>query len=69
MFDEYVNKNIVQSRNITIKQRLPNIFIIDSGLSASDKILLEGVQIVNDDDTIIPEMKPIEQVINSSDKK
>jgi len=63
------DKNIVQSRNITIKQRLPNIFIIDSGLSASDKILLEGVQIVNDDDTIIPEMKPIEQVINSSDKK
>jgi membrane fusion protein (multidrug efflux system) len=44
--------NKVKSRNITIKYRLSNIYVIDSGLSDGDKILLEGVQNVNDDDKI-----------------
>ena len=46
------DKNVVKSRNITIKQKLPNLYIIDSGLSTSDKILLEGVQNVKEDDKI-----------------
>jgi len=44
--------NKVKSRNINIKYRLSNIYVIDSGLSDGDKILLEGVQNVNDDDKI-----------------
>jgi len=44
--------NKVKSRSITIKNRLPNIYVIDSGLSDGDKILLEGVQNVKDDDKI-----------------
>ena len=44
--------NKVKSRSITIKNRLSNIYVIDSGLSDGDNILLEGVQNVKDDDKI-----------------
>lgn len=44
--------NLVKARCISIKQKLPNIYVIQSGLSVNDKILLEGIQNVNDDDKI-----------------
>ncbi|GAB2817317.1 efflux RND transporter periplasmic adaptor subunit [Ferruginibacter profundus] len=44
--------NVVKSRNITIKNRLSDIYVVDGGLSEGDKILLEGVQNVKDDDKI-----------------
>lgn len=44
--------NVVKSRSIEIKSRLSNIYIIGSGLSADDKILLDGVQTAKDDDKI-----------------
>lgn len=44
--------NKVKSRNIIIKNRLSNIYVVDSGLSEGDRILLEGVQNVKDDDKI-----------------
>jgi len=44
--------NVVKSRNITIKNRLNDIYVVNDGLSPSDKILLEGVQNVKDDDKI-----------------
>jgi membrane fusion protein (multidrug efflux system) len=44
--------NKVSSRNIIIKNRLPNIYVVESGLSEGDKIVLEGVQNVKDDDRI-----------------
>lgn len=47
-------KGAVHSRNIKISHRLSNLYIIGEGLAAQDKILLEGVQYVKDDDTIIP---------------
>jgi membrane fusion protein (multidrug efflux system) len=43
--------NIVKSRNIIIKNVLPDLYIVD-GLSVDDKILLEGVQNAKDDDKI-----------------
>jgi len=43
--------NIVKSRSITIKNVLPDLYVVD-GLSENDKILLEGVQIAKDDDKI-----------------
>ena len=46
------SKNVVHSRNITIQQRLPNLFVVASGLSPNDVILLEGSQNVNDDEKI-----------------
>lgn len=44
--------NIVQSRNITILHELPDLYVISSGLSPDDKILLEGVQKVKEDEKI-----------------
>ncbi len=44
--------NTLKSRSITIKNTLPDLYVIDSGLSEGDKILLEGVQNVRDDDKI-----------------
>ena len=44
--------NVVKSREISIQNRLPDLYVIGSGLSEGDKILLEGVQNVRDDDKI-----------------
>ncbi len=44
--------NKISSRNIIIKSRLSNIYIVESGLSAGDKILLDGVQNAKEDDKI-----------------
>ena len=44
--------NVVRSKNITIKNTLPDLYIVGSGLSENDKILLEGVQNVKEDDKI-----------------
>ncbi|MBX2922843.1 MAG: efflux RND transporter periplasmic adaptor subunit [Chitinophagaceae bacterium] len=44
--------NVVRSRNITIKNRLPEIYVIDSGIGEEDRILLEGLQSVKEDQKI-----------------
>jgi len=44
--------NVVKSRLITIKQKLPNIYIIESGLAPTDKIIYEGVQSAKEDEKI-----------------
>lgn len=63
------DKNVVHSRNIVVKQKLPNIYILESGLTENDRFLLEGVQTVNDDETIEPVMKPSNVAIVSPDKQ
>lgn len=48
-----VDKNkVVSSKEITIKGEIPDLYIIDSGITENDKILLEGVQKVKDNDKI-----------------
>ncbi|MDQ3276971.1 MAG: efflux RND transporter periplasmic adaptor subunit [Bacteroidota bacterium] len=47
-------KNEVKSRLITISNVLPDLYVIGSGLSKDDHILLEGIQKVKDDDKIEP---------------
>ncbi|AWI24916.1 efflux RND transporter periplasmic adaptor subunit [Flavobacterium pallidum] len=44
--------NTVRSREITIKGELPDLYVVQSGISATDRILLDGVQTVKDDDKI-----------------
>ncbi|WP_295127749.1 efflux RND transporter periplasmic adaptor subunit [uncultured Chitinophaga sp.] len=41
-----------RSRNIAIAGELPDLYVVQSGLQDGDKILLEGVQKVKDDETI-----------------
>lgn len=50
------SNNIVHSRNIVVKQRLSNIYIVESGISKSDRILVEGIQLVKEDEKIIPKV-------------
>lgn len=46
------NDNKLKSREIVIKGELPDLYVIESGITATDKILLEGVQKAKDDDKI-----------------
>lgn len=44
--------NVVKSREITITGEVPDLYVVKSGITASDKILLDGVQKAKDDDKI-----------------
>lgn len=55
--------NVLKTRNVVIKQRLSNLYVIESGLSLNDKILLEGLQTVKEDEKIDPTLIPAKQVI------
>lgn len=44
--------NVVHSKAITISGEIPDLFLVSDGLTPNDKILLEGVQRVKDDDKI-----------------
>ncbi len=57
--------NKVHARLITVAGRLPDLFIVGSGLAVEDKILLEGVQKVKDDDVITFELKNPREVMTS----
>ncbi|RYE32303.1 MAG: efflux RND transporter periplasmic adaptor subunit [Sphingobacteriaceae bacterium] len=60
-----VDKNsIVRSRNITITGEMDDLYVVNKGLLSSDKILLEGVQKVKDDDKISYEFKSPKEVIS-----
>jgi membrane fusion protein (multidrug efflux system) len=40
-----VDKNsVVHSQEIKIKGEIPDLYVIESGLTANDKIILEGIQ-------------------------
>jgi membrane fusion protein, multidrug efflux system len=55
--------NVVKSRNVIVKQKLSNLYVIESGLALTDKILLEGVQTVKENDKIESELLPAKEVI------
>lgn len=57
--------NVVHSRNIVVKQRLSNVYIIESGLTAGDKILVDGIQTVKEDEKIKPKIVSSASVFNS----
>lgn len=46
------SKNVVHSKEIKIKGEIPDLYVIESGLNATDVILLEGVQKVKENDKI-----------------
>jgi membrane fusion protein, multidrug efflux system len=56
-------KNIVKAVNISIKQKLSNLYVIDSGISVNDKILLEGLQTVKEGDKIETEFTAPREVM------
>lgn len=57
------NDGIVEKRSFEIKHRLPHFYVIASGLSASDKIVFEGIQYLKEGDKIIAEELPHDKLI------
>lgn len=55
--------NKIQTRNVVPKLRIPHLFIIQSGVSTSDRIIYEGIQNLKDGMTIIPEMIAMDKII------
>lgn len=45
-------KNVVHSRAITIAHELPQLFIVQSGLSETDRIVVDGLRKVRDGDVV-----------------
>ena len=59
------NENKLVSRNVIIKQKLSNLYIIESGLKESDRILLDGLQTAKDDEKVEVNFIPAKKVIES----
>jgi len=57
-------KGRVESRNITIASELPDLYVIGDGIKESDKIMLEGVQKVKDNDQIKFKYQDPKTIIN-----
>jgi membrane fusion protein (multidrug efflux system) len=55
--------NVIKSREITISAEMPNIYIVTGGLEATDKILLEGLRLVSENDKISYDYKEPKDVI------
>ncbi|MDR6784461.1 membrane fusion protein (multidrug efflux system) [Pedobacter africanus] len=61
-----VDKNgVARSKNIAVAYELPDLYVLASGLSAEDKILLEGVQKVKDDQKVRTKFQDPGKVIQS----
>jgi membrane fusion protein (multidrug efflux system) len=56
--------NVVKTRNISIKQSLPHLYVIESGLTSNDKIVYEGIQTVKEGDKILTDFVHMKQVIS-----
>ncbi|WP_202702597.1 efflux RND transporter periplasmic adaptor subunit [Flavobacterium sp. UGB4466] len=57
--------NKVNSREITITGEIPDLYVIKTGLADTDKILLEGVQKVKENDKIKYEFQSPKAVMNN----
>lgn len=55
--------NVVQARNIKIRQKITNLYIVESGLSENDTFLLEGIQSAKEDEKIERVFIPAKQAI------
>ncbi|GEO05955.1 hemolysin D [Adhaeribacter aerolatus] len=44
--------NVIRSREISVAAELPHIFVVDKGLAERDKILLEGLRLVRENEKI-----------------
>lgn len=61
-----IDKNgVARSKNIKVAYELPDVYVIASGLSTGDKILLEGVQKVKDDQNVQTKFQDPKKVLQS----
>lgn len=55
--------NVIKSREITISNEMPNIYVVTAGIKESDKILLEGLRLVTENEKITYDFKDPKEVI------
>lgn len=58
-------KGTAKSRNIKIAYELPDLYVVSSGISKGDQILLEGVQKVKDDQKVKTKFQDPKKVLQS----
>jgi len=56
--------NVLRSREIEIGAELPHLFIIKNGLSLNDKVLLEGIRLVKENEKINYKLEKPEYVMS-----
>lgn len=59
--------NKLQSREIVIEAEMPHVFAVESGLNEGDKILLEGLRLVNENEQIEYDMVSPEEALYGLD--
>jgi len=57
--------NVVHQRDITVQTAQDDIFVIEQGLKANDKIILEGIRQVRDGDKIEYEFRAADEVLGN----
>lgn len=62
------NNNVVQIKSFVPEFRLPNLYVVQSGLNAADKIIFEGIQLVKEGDKVIPQLIPSIKILESQTK-
>lgn len=55
---------VVRSRQISVAQELPQVYVLESGLAENDKVLLEGLRKVKDGDKIATKYLEPKEVIS-----
>ncbi len=58
------DKGILKARQITIGAELPHLYVVTTGLTANDKILLEGIGKVKNDEKIEFDFEPMDKVMS-----
>jgi RND family efflux transporter MFP subunit len=59
------DKNVVKMKRIIPKLRMQNLFIVESGITATDRFIVEGVQLVKDGDKVTPKFISSTEVLKS----
>lgn len=58
------DKNIVRSREITVGTEMPHLYIVTAGLSETDKVLVEGLRKVKNNDKITYDFHSQRQILS-----
>lgn len=61
------DKGVVHSKPITVAAELPHVFVVESGLSEKDKVLIDGIRKVRDGVTVAIDFKPPPEVLGNLD--
>jgi membrane fusion protein (multidrug efflux system) len=58
------DKNVLHATQITVGTELPHLYVVTDGITSKDKILMEGLGKVKNNEKIESEFVPIEKVIS-----